>query len=137
MSQTPPVRAPRVLVLDQDRAVRQALCFSLGLEGYGVEPFGDAESFANRLQAGGADAVIIGHAPPAIAGPALVRAARQAKDGLAILMTATHPTADLRRAARRDGVSLIEKPLMGDALLQALEAALCGVVDAQRPSLDR
>lgn len=136
MSQAPPVRAPRVLVLDQDRAVRQALCFSLGLEGYGVEPFGDAESFANRLQAGGVDAVIIGHAPPAIAGPPMARAARYAGDDIAILMTATHPTADLRRAARRDGVSLIEKPLMGDALLQALEAALRGVVDAQRPSLD-
>ena len=81
--------------------------------------------------------MIIGHAPPAIAGPALARAARQAKDSLAILMTATHPTADLRRAVRLGGVTLIEKPLMGDALLQALEAALRGVVDAQRPSLDR
>lgn len=137
MSQAPPVRAPRVLVLDQDAAVRQALCFSLGLEGYGVEPFGDAESFVNRLQAGGVDAVIIGHAPPAIAGPPMAKAARYAGDDIAILMTATHPTADLRRAARRDGVSLIEKPLMGDALPQALEAALRGVVDAQRPGLDR
>lgn len=133
MSQAPPVRAPRVLVLDQDAAVRQALCFSLGLEGYGVEPFGDAEGFANRLHAGGVDAVIIGHAPPGIAGPALAKAVKQADDGVAIVMTATHPTTDLRRAVRLGGVSLVEKPLMGDALLQALQAALGGVVDAQRP----
>ena len=137
MSQAPPTRAPRVLVLDQDAAVRQALCFSLGLEGYGVEPFGDAESFANRLHAGAVDAVIIGHAPPAIVGPPLAKAARHAGEAVAILMTATHPTADLRRAARLDGVALVEKPLMGDALLQALEAALRGVVDAQRPCPDR
>jgi DNA-binding response OmpR family regulator len=135
--QAPPARAPRVLVLDQDTAVRQALCFSLGLEGYRVEPFGDAESFANRLHAGDVDAVIIGHAPPAIAGPPLARAARHAGQGVAILMTATHPTTDLRRAARVDGVSLIEKPLMGDALLLVLEAALRGVVGAQRPGSDR
>lgn len=137
MPQAPPVRAPRVLVLDQDAAVRQALCFSLGLEGYGVEPFGDAERFAHRLHAGGADAVIIGHAPPAIIGPALARTVRDAGDHVAILMTATHPTVDLRRVAHLENVSLIEKPLMGDALLQALEAALCGVVDAQRPGLAR
>ena len=137
MSQAASVRAPHVLVLDQDMAVRQALCFSLGLEGYGVEPFGDVESFRRRLGFGAVDAVIIGHAPPAIAGLATASAARRSRGDVAILMTATHPTADLRRAARADGVSLVEKPLMGDALLQALEEALGEVVGAQRPSLDR
>ena len=116
--------APRVLVLDQDAAVRQALCFSLALDGYSVEPFGDARSFAQRLDGEPVDAVIIGHAPPSIRGLQLVEQVRARNARTAVLMTATNPTAELSRTALRDHVSLIEKPLLGDALLQALDAAL-------------
>lgn len=124
MSIAPSPTAPRVLVLDQDAAVRQALCFSLALDGYSVEPFGDTRSFAQRLDADAVDAVIIGHAPPTIKGPQLVEQVRARNTRTAVLMTATNPTAELSRAAQRDRVSLIEKPLLGDTLLQALDAAL-------------
>lgn len=124
MSHSLPDSAPRVLVLDQDAAVRQALCFSLALDGYRVEPFGDPRSFARRLDAEDVDAVIIGHAPPSIRGPQLVEQVRARNALTAVLMTATNPTAELSRTAREDRVALIEKPLLGDALLQALDAAL-------------
>lgn len=124
MSAPLPASAPRVLVLDQDAAVRQSLCFSLSLDGYRVEPFGDVSSFTGRLNTGGADAVIIGHAPPLIQAPDLVRRVRACSARTAVLMTATHPSAELNRLARQDRVALIEKPLLGDALLQALDAAL-------------
>lgn len=124
MSHAPLLSAPRVLVLDQDVAVRQALCFSLALDGYSVEPFGDTRSFTRRLDAGTVDAVIIGHAPPAIRGPQLTEQVRARNALTAVLMTATNPTAELSRNAVRDRVVLIEKPLLGDALLQALDAAL-------------
>lgn len=116
--------APRVLVLDQDAAVCQALCFSLTLDGYAVEPFDDPRSFAQRLDAESVDAVIIGHAPPVITGPQLAEQVRARNARTAVLMTATNPTAELSRTAQRDRVSLIEKPLLGDTLLQALDAAL-------------
>ncbi|USQ94465.1 response regulator [Caulobacter sp. RL271] len=116
--------APRILILDQDAAVRQALCFSLALDGYAVEPFGDPRSFTQRLDTEVVDAVIIGHAPPTIRGPQLVEQVRARNASTAVLMTATNPTTELSRAAQRDRVSLIEKPLLGDALLQALDAAL-------------
>jgi len=124
VSIAPSSSAPRVLVLDQDAAVRQALCFSLTLDGYAVEPFGDSRSFTQRLDAEAVDAVIIGHAPPVIRGPQLVERVRARNAGIAVLMTATNPSAELSRGAQRDRVSLIEKPLLGDALLQALDAAL-------------
>lgn len=124
MSTAPSPTAPRVLVLDQDAAVRQALCFSLALDGYSVEPFGDTRSFAQRLDAEAVDAVIIGHAPPSIRGPQLIEQVRARNAVTAVLMTATNPTAELSRIALRDHVALIEKPLLGDALLQALDAAL-------------
>ena len=124
MSIAPSPIAPRVLVLDQDAAVRQALCFSLALDGYAVEPFGDSRSFAQRLDAEAVDAVIIGHAPPSIRGLQLVEQVRARNTRTAVLMTATNPTTELSRAALRDHVALIEKPLLGDALLQALDAAL-------------
>jgi DNA-binding response OmpR family regulator len=119
-----PAFAPRVLVLDEDAAVRQSLCFSLSLDGYRVEPFGDAGSFAERLHDGEVDAVIVGHAPPLIQAPDLVRRVRAHSAQTAVLLTVTHPTAELNRLARQDRVLLIEKPLLGDALLQALDAVL-------------
>jgi DNA-binding NtrC family response regulator len=116
--------APRILVLDQDAAVRQSLCFSLSLEGYRVEPFGDPVSFGGRLDDAEVDAVIIGHTPPLIQAPDLVRRVRARSARTAVLLTATHPTAELARLARQDRVALIEKPLLGDALLRTLETAL-------------
>ncbi len=119
-----PAAAPRVLLLDQDAALRQALCFSLALDGYRVEAFGDPASFSERLDLAAHDAVIIGHAPPAIHASALVERIRSKDPATAILLTVTHPTADLVRLAQRHRAHLVEKPLLEDSLLQALQSAL-------------
>lgn len=119
-----PAAAPRVLLLDQDAALRQALCFSLALDGYSVEPFGDPARLSERLDLAAHDAVIIGHAPPAIHASVLVERIRSQHPAIAILVTATHPTADLVRLAQRCRAHLVEKPLLEDSLLQALQSAL-------------
>ncbi|NQE61303.1 response regulator [Caulobacter sp. RHG1] len=116
--------APRVLLLDQDAALRQALCFSLALEGYRIEAFGDPAQFLKRLDAADHDAVIIGHAPPAIHAAPLVQRIRSEDPATAILLTATHPTADLVRLAQRRRAHLVEKPLLEDSLSIALQSAL-------------
>jgi DNA-binding response OmpR family regulator len=119
-----PAAAPRVLLLDQDVALRQALCFSLPLDGYRVEAFGDPDRFSDHLDLAAHDAVIIGHAPPAIHAAPLVERIRSKDQASAILLTATHPTADLVRLAKRHRALLVEKPLLEDSLLQALQSAL-------------
>ena len=119
-----PAAAPRVLLLDQDVALRQALCFSLPLDGYRVEAFGDPARFSDHLDLANHDAVIIGHAPPAIHAAPLVERIRSKDPATAILLTATHPTADLLRLTRRHRALLVEKPLLEDSLLQALQSAL-------------
>ncbi len=120
----PSPRPQRVLVLDQDVAVRQALAFSLALEGYSVEAFGAPDALLTRLRAGAADAVIIGHAPPAIRAPLIAQRVRSLASDAAVVITATNPSAELRRDADLARAALTEKPLLGDALLEALQAAL-------------
>jgi DNA-binding NtrC family response regulator len=118
----PPLR--RVLVHDQDVAVRQALAFSLALEGYSVEAFGAPDTLLTRLRADSADAVIIGHAPPDIRAPLIAQRVRSLVANAAVVITATNPSAELRRNAHLAHAALTEKPLLGDALLETLKAAL-------------
>lgn len=111
-------------MIDEDAALRQALSFSLGLEGYRVETFAATPTFFARLRAGAAEAVIVGHAAPAIDALALIELVRGLFPDIVMVVTATHPSADLRRKTEQSGALLIEKPLLDDDLVDTLRAAL-------------
>ncbi|WP_297510408.1 hypothetical protein [uncultured Caulobacter sp.] len=114
----------RVLVIDQDAAVRQALSFSLAMDGYRVETFAATPELSSRLRDDGAEAVIVGHAAPAIRAPLVFDLVRDLAPAAVMVVTATHPSAELRRGAEAAGAWLIEKPLLDDTLRDTLRTAL-------------
>ncbi len=93
---------PLILLLVEDEPLREALRFSLETEGYGVATRPDGRPVA---------AVVIddgGEAWPEVEGPTIVL------------------TGDAERLSRRgvSGVSVVEKPLLGDALSRELAQIL-------------
>ncbi|MET3665500.1 response regulator [Caulobacter sp. 1776] len=126
MPPSPSPAAPSVLVLEQDRALGLALRFSLALEGYRVETFDTSSIFLERLAGAPFDAVIVGQASPSIDAFALLEPLRRRAPKTPVLLTATNPTQALRRQARQNRMVVIEKPLLGDGLVEALKTALGG-----------
>jgi two-component system response regulator FixJ len=105
-----------VLMLESDLAVREAVTFALGLEGYCVQPLPGPEAIDYSPLA---RCLVVSHD-----GVAAVEQARaRGWIGPAIIL-ATHPSRRLRERIRTAGARLIEKPLMDGALSDAVRASL-------------
>jgi two-component system response regulator MprA len=87
---------PRVLVVDDEPAVRRALERALRLESYDVELAADGEEALDRLANSPADAVILDVLMPRIDGLEVARRMRQAGDRTPILMLTARDAIDDR-----------------------------------------
>src|SRR5262252_8746831 len=116
-------RVPRVLVADDDRAVREALmaCIrSLGLEPEGVSSGDEALPLLDRC-----DLMISDIRMPGMDGMVLLGEARKRRPELPVIMLTGHGTVDLAVQAMRLGAAnFIEKPFEIDDLEQAVRSAL-------------
>ena len=106
---------PLIVVLDPDEALREALRFSLETEGYRVRTFGAACDLMAPGRDRGAACFVIDEA---VCGPDLRQWLRSRRVPV-ILMSAR-----CGAAADGDGVAVVEKPLMTDALSRRIAAAL-------------
>lgn len=112
----PPV-PPRLVIVDDDPAVRHALAFALEIAGFRVSAYADAEA---ALQAADSEwrCLILDQRLPGMSGLELL--ARLRAGGLAApaLLITTNPARDLRARAFAAGAEIIEKPLLDDALVR-------------------
>lgn len=122
MVQSPP--APRVVLVEDDDAVREALTFALEIDGFDVQGCRSGEALlALDLPPGPVCIVCDEHLPGMSGMEALVRLRFERRDFRALLTT-SYPSPELRRTARRHGVRIVEKPLIGDVLVAAIREAL-------------
>ena len=124
MTSSPTPFRPSVALLDHDPAVCSALKFSLELEGFRIQAFEEPEALREAVRNQVFDALIVGHAPPDIGAPELLGQWPQETRRPPTVLTATNPTSNLRRFADKVGAALIEKPLLSDALVEALRARI-------------
>ncbi len=120
-------RRPLVVLVDDDEALLNALTFALETEGYRVEPFPSGESLlAGDLAV--ADCFIIDdRLAGGMSGIELIVELRANDIAAPAIVITTHPSAELVSKARALGASIIEKPLMGSALAQAVQDSLRSV----------
>jgi two-component system, LuxR family, response regulator FixJ len=121
---------PRVIVVDDDAAVRNSLKFALEVEGFEVRVYrGGDELLADGDGGVGAcgACLIVDQYMPGMTGVELVdRLRRRYADLCAILITAK-PSSDLRKSAARRGIrEVLEKPLEGVALVESIKGAVDG-----------
>jgi two-component system, LuxR family, response regulator FixJ len=112
-----------VIVVDDDLAVRNSLRFSLELEGFAVRDFGTGHDLLKCSDSLTCACLVVDQNMPGINGIDLIADLRsRAVSAPAILMT-THPSADLRTRAARRGIPIVEKPLLGNTLLDKIRDA--------------
>ena len=116
----------RVLVVDDERAVRDSLRRALELEGYDVELAADGEEALERLaQNGEPDAVVLDILMPKMDGLEVCRRLRREGHGLPVLMLTARDEVENRVAGLDAGADdYVTKPFALEELLARLRALL-------------
>jgi len=117
------VRGPIVVIVDDDPAVCNSLKFSLELEGYAVRVFGSA---AELFGAGDLDAYecfIVDQRMSEVSGLDLIAQLRDRRIAAPAILVTSYPSAALSARAALANVPIVEKPLLGNALLDKIREA--------------
>jgi len=117
----------RVLIVDDDAALRAGIAETLGDLGHVAEQVGDGAAALDRLAHGGVDAVLLDLRMPGMDGLSVLRALRErgAMPPVAVL-TAVPTAANTIEAMRLGAVDHVAKPIGRAALGELLERMLPG-----------
>lgn len=119
----PAVPLPIVVVVDDDPAVCNSLKFSLELEGFSVCAY---RSAADYLKAGPpeADCLVIDQRMPTMSGMELITKLRGQNISTPAVLIVSQPNAAVTARAAKAGIAIVEKPFLGNALLDKIRQAL-------------
>ena len=120
--------AARILLVEDDRAVRMVLRRALQGGGYAVREAADALAALPLLEdAGiGIDVLVSDVMMPGMDGTALVARARAVRAGLPVVLMSGYAEAPRRAAVAGPATTFLAKPFAAAALLAAVRAALAG-----------
>ena len=116
-------RPPVIAVVDNDPAVCSSLKFALELEGFAVCIY---HSGAELLLAGdleGFDCFVVDQRMPGMTGMELVEVLRGRRVLTPIILIISHPNAALSARAQKAAIPIVEKPLLGNALVERIREA--------------
>lgn len=115
---------PTVVVINNDDALAHALKFRFELEGLDVRVHDDARTLLALGMIPDDVCLVVDHDLPDMDGLQLLTSLRAAGVKAPAIMIATNPNVALRTRAASAGVTIVEKPLLNDALLTAVRSAL-------------
>lgn len=120
-----------VFIVEDDPSVRDALGLLLGLRGYAVAMFGDAESFLDARKPDWRGCALIDIRMPGMDGLALQRQLRTSGSDLPVIIMTGHGDVDSARDAFRAlAVDFLEKPIDQAKLFMAIEEAFARQLSA-------
>jgi FixJ family two-component response regulator len=113
-----------VLVVEDDLAVRSSLAFSLEIEGFKVRSYATGEELLDVASLDVCDCFVVDQKLPGLSGLDLIAKLRDRHvDAPAILIT-SNPSAALCRQSEKARVPIVEKPLLGNVLLDRIRDML-------------
>ena len=124
MDQRLPQTPTTVYVVDDDSAVRRALAFALDLEGFAVETFESGEALLLRDRPQGRGCLVLDERLPGVTGLDTLRQLRAREIDLPAILVTSHPKPSFRAAAAIAGAPILEKPLEGATLIDAIHELL-------------
>jgi FixJ family two-component response regulator len=107
---------PSILVVDDDRAVRESLKFSLAVEGFAVRVYKNAEQILAEPRLPKFDCLIVDQDMPGMKGLDLVSELRTRHGETPAILITSYPDQFLRDRAATARIPIIEKPLMNSLL---------------------
>jgi two-component system response regulator FixJ len=114
------VESPVVIVVDDDPAVRNSLRFSLEIEGFAVRDYSGGMELLNDPERPHGGCLVIDHHMPGMNGLDVVAKLRDRHVSVPAILITSQPTPALSRRAAMAGVSIVEKPLLGNALVDRI-----------------
>jgi two-component system, LuxR family, response regulator FixJ len=114
-----------IIVVDDDPAVCNSLKFSLELEGFSVRTFGSASELLDSSDVAHGRCYVVDQKMPDMAGMELIAKLRAKKVSAPAILITSQPSGILTRLAAQSNISIVEKPLLGNALLERIRDA-CG-----------
>ena len=115
-----------VVVIDDDLAVRNSLKFSLEIEGLTVRGYATGVDFLNAGDVAPCDCFVIEQKMPGMSGLELIAQLRDREISAPAILTTSHASLALRERAERARIPIVEKPLLGNALLDAIRDVVRG-----------
>ena len=115
---------PKILLVDDDPAVRASLAFSLEIEGFLIETFECGEDLAHKADYPQEGCLVLDYRLPGMDGLSLLKILRGRGVELPAVLITSAPSRHVRTRAAEAGAVIIEKPLLGDALTAAVRAGL-------------
>jgi FixJ family two-component response regulator len=117
-----------VVVIDDDAAVRDALQFSLQIEGFAVRTYPGAWDLLIEGRMADCGCLVVDQHMAEMNGLELIERLRSHQVSAPAILITSHPNAMLRDRAAKAGVPIVEKPLLGSALVDHIRQSLdhCG-----------
>ncbi|WP_374569802.1 response regulator transcription factor [Phenylobacterium sp.] len=115
---------PTVVLVDDDTALRTALKFSLEIEGYQVEACESGEELLAAKLPTSRACLVLDYNLGGMDGLAALTELRRRGVNLPALLITSHPRLTVRLGAEHAHAKIVEKPLLGDALLGEIHTAL-------------
>src|SRR5499426_820398 len=121
----PPEDRPRVLVVDDEKVIRDMLADFLGMEGYVVRTAEDGTSALTELHKGHYDLVISDLKMPRMGGIALLdEIGRHAPDALTVIMTGFGTVETAIDAMKRGAYDYVLKPFKLDEVVHVVQRGI-------------
>lgn len=114
----------RILIVDDDPAVRAALQFALELEGFGVDVYPSGEALLAASLPPDHACLVLDERLSGISGMETLCLLRQRGVALPAIFITSHPNPHFRSLAAMAGAPILEKPLIGDGLIGSIREAL-------------
>jgi two-component system, LuxR family, response regulator FixJ len=118
-----PVPNRLVLVIDDDPGVRNSLKFSLEVEGFTVREYSSANELLSESEILDAGCLVIDYYLPEMNGLEMLNRLRDRRVAAPAILITSHPSASVRQRAAEAGVTIVEKPLLGNALVEGIRNA--------------
>ncbi|MBH5398946.1 response regulator [Bradyrhizobium sp. CNPSo 4010] len=115
----------RILVIDDDAAMRDSLAFLLDVNGFYVATYETATEFLNDVASGPVDCIVSDIHMPGMSGLELVRKVKADRVDCPVVLITGHGDVSLAvEAMKASAVDFIEKPFKEEVLLRAINSAL-------------
>ena len=110
----------KIMLVDDDPAIRASLRFSLELQGFSVEAFASSEEALACADWRSAACLVIEQRLAEGNGLSLLARLRRLGTNAPVVILTTNPSRQLQQQVAAAGASLVEKPLLSDELIAAL-----------------